>query len=112
MSIAIHDTVYLIDYSVKHVALGDALHMGQDVIADYVIDTLDMYEHDNFSKFVGAGLPTTLKYMSPTLCSRLWLDMDIVPVVTRPDEGPKHANFWDIKRVDEQADSMARKCIM
>ncbi|ROT38287.1 clock-controlled-9 protein [Sodiomyces alkalinus F11] len=112
VAIAIHDTVYLIDYSVKHVVLGDALHMGQDAIADYVLSTLEVYEHDNFSKFIGAGLPITLKYMSPTLCSRLWLDMDIVPVVTRPDEDGKRENFWDIKRVDEQADSMARKCIM
>ena len=24
--------------------------------------------------------------MSPTLCSRLWLDLDIVPIVMRPDD--------------------------
>ncbi|CRJ87217.1 hypothetical protein BN1708_009226, partial [Verticillium longisporum] len=109
---AVHDTVYLIDFTVKNVVLDDALRMGEDAIADYVISTLEGYERENYSKFIGAGLPTTLKYMSPSLCSRLWLELDIVPVVTRHDDEHKGQNFWDVKRVDEQADSMARKCIM
>uniref|UniRef100_L2G0U6 Clock-controlled gene-9 protein n=1 Tax=Colletotrichum fructicola (strain Nara gc5) TaxID=1213859 RepID=L2G0U6_COLFN len=112
VALAIHDTVYLIDFTVKHINLDDQTQTGNDAIADYVINTLEGYEHENFSKFIGAGLPTTLKYMSPTLCSRLWLDLDIVPVVLRPDDEHKEQSFWDIKRVDEQADSMARKCIM
>ncbi|KAK3386104.1 hypothetical protein B0H63DRAFT_395632 [Podospora didyma] len=112
VALAIHDTIYLIDFSIKHIVLDDALRMGADVIADYVISEVERYEHENFAKFIGAGLPTTLKYMSPTLCSRLWLELDIVPIVMRPDDEYKEKSFWDVKRVDEQADSMARKCIM
>lgn len=112
VALAIHDTVYLIDFTVKHIVLDDSLSMGQDVISDHVISALQDYEHENFAKFVGAGLPTTVKYMSPNLCSRLWLELDIVPVVLRPDDEHKEKSFWDVKRVDEQADSMARKCIM
>ncbi|KAJ9149436.1 Glycosyltransferase family 4 protein [Pleurostoma richardsiae] len=112
VALAIHDTVYLIDFSVKHIVLDDALRIGEDLIADYIISEVDKYEHENFAKFIGAGLPTTLKYMSPTLCSRLWLELDIVPIVMRPDDDHKQQSFWDVKRVDEQADSMARKCIM
>ncbi|KAK6222228.1 clock-controlled gene-9 protein (glycosyl transferase group 1) [Colletotrichum tabaci] len=112
VALAIHDTVYLIDFTVKHINLDDATQTGNDAIADYIISTLEDYEHANFSKFIGAGLPMTLKYMSQSLCSRLWLDLDIVPVVLRPDDEHKEKSFWDIKRVDEQADSMARKCIM
>jgi glycosyltransferase involved in cell wall biosynthesis len=112
VALAIHDTVYLIDFSVKHIMLDDAMRMGQDLIADYIIEAIQDYEQTNFSKFIGAGLPTTLKYMSPTLCSRLWLEVDIVPIVMRPDDDHKEKTFWDVKRVDEQADSMARKCIM
>lgn len=112
VALAIHDTVYLIDFSVKHIVLDDALKMGQDVIADFVISEAEKYEHEHFVKFIGAGLPTTLKYMSPNLCSRLWLELDIVPIVMRPDDDYKEKSFWDAKRVDEQADSMARKCIM
>lgn len=112
VALAIHDTVYLIDFSVKYIVLDDALKMGQDLIANYVIEEVEKYEHENFVKFIGAGLATTLKYMSPSLCSRLWLELDIVPIVLRPDDDSKEKSFWDVKRVDEQADSMARKCIM
>ena len=112
VALAIHDTVYLVDFSVKHIVLDDAMKMGADLIADHVIAEVTRYEHENFSKFIGAGLPTTLKYMSPTLCSRLWLELDIVPIVMRPDDEHKEKSFWDVKRVDEQADSMARKCVM
>lgn len=112
VALAIHDSVYLIDFSVKHIVLDDSMKSGHDLIADYVISAIQDYEHENFAKFIGAGLPTTVKYMSPSLCSRLWLEIDIVPIVVRPDEEHKERSFWDIKRVDEQADSMARKCIM
>ncbi|KAK4641455.1 hypothetical protein QC761_501750 [Podospora bellae-mahoneyi] len=112
VALAIHDTVYLVDFSVKHIMLDDAMKMGADLIADHVIAEVEKYEHENFAKFIGAGLPTTLKYMSPSLCSRLWLELDIVPIVMRPDDEHKEKSFWDVKRVDEQADSMARKCIM
>ncbi|KAH6616023.1 glycosyltransferase family 4 protein [Chaetomium sp. MPI-SDFR-AT-0129] len=112
VALAIHDTIYLVDFSVKYIVLDDAMKMGADLIADHVIAEVERYEHENFSKFIGAGLPTTLKYMSPSLCSRLWLEVDIVPVVLRPDDEHKEKSFWDVKRVDEQADSMARKCIM
>lgn len=84
----------------------------KDIIAEHIIREVEYYEQDNFVKFIGAGLPTTLKYMAPTLCSRLWLELDIIPVVLRPDEESKEKNFWDVKRVDEQADSMVRKCIL
>lgn len=112
VAIAIHDTTYLLDFTVKYIELDDALQIGHDLIADFVVAEAERYEHDNFVKFVGAGLPTTLKYMSPKLCSRLWLELDIIPIVIRPDEETKQKNFWDLKRVDEQADSMARKCIL
>jgi alpha,alpha-trehalose phosphorylase (configuration-retaining) len=49
----------------------------------------------------------------------LWLDLDIVPIVVlaeREDEGEENRkgekHFWNVKRVDEQADSMVRKCVM
>ncbi|KAG5756947.1 hypothetical protein H9Q70_000486 [Fusarium xylarioides] len=112
IALAIHDTVYLNDFSIKHISLDEDMREGQDLIADHIINEVEAYEHENFVKFIGAGLPVTLKYMSPYLCSRLWLDLDIVPVVLRPDHEAKEKNFWDVKRVDEQADSMARKCIL
>lgn len=112
VSLAINDSIYLLDFSVKHIVLDDVLRVDQDLIADYVLEEVEKYEQENFAKFVGAGLPTTLRYMSPSLCSRLWLDLDIIPIVLRPDGEEREKSFWDVKRVDEQADSMARKCVM
>ncbi len=54
---------------------------------------------------------------SPKLCSRLWLELDVVPIsimpeVERYEAELKESSVWNSKCVDEQADSMARKCIM
>lgn len=107
MSIAAHDHTYLIDYSVEQLV---SLQEEKDVIADYVITQLQKYEQEHFAKFIGAGLPTDLQTLSPSLNSRLWLDIDIIPIDFDVDKS--EASFWEDKNVDEQADSMARKCVM
>lgn len=121
IALAINDGVYLADFSVKHLDLRDNQAIGRDVIADYILKEVEDYQHDNFAKFIGAGLPATLRRVSKTLCSRLWLDLDIVPIVVldeREDEGEDEEDrkggksLWNVKRVDEQADSMVRKCVM
>ena len=93
------------------------MEKGKDPIADYIVKELEAYERQNLSKFVGAGLPFELMKHSPRLCSRLWLDVDIVPISLLPESDGqgsevKDRSFWDAKCVDEQADSMARKCVM
>lgn len=75
------------------------------------------YSHDNLTKVVGAGIPFDLLGLAPTLCSRLWLELDIVPISIMPeaervDINRKKALHWEAKGVDEQADSMARKVVM
>ncbi|KAI5920868.1 family 4 glycosyltransferase [Camillea tinctor] len=105
VSIAAHDQTYLLDFTLDHLRPEE----GKDVVADYVIAEIQKYEHENFSKIVGAGLPAHVEKMSPGLCSRLWLDIDVVPIVIPVNRSEE--SFWDSKRVDEQADSMARKCI-
>lgn len=82
-----------------------------------MIKELESYEHSNLAKFVGAGLPNELLARAPKLCSRLWLELDIVPIanlaeVENEAEAKRARAFWSAKCVDEQADSMARKCIM
>lgn len=94
---------------------------GRDAIVDYVLKEVQDYEHKNLAKFIGAGLSATLRRVSKTLCSSLWLDLDIVPITVvnesededEDEENRKgEKNFWNVKRVDEQADSMVRKCVM
>lgn len=113
VAIAIHDSVYLHDYSIHHVTIGDT----GDPIADFVIGSLTEYEQKHLCKFVGGGLPSDLEKISPKLCSRLWTELDLVPISMRPDKEEDDSNmedftFWHARGVDEQADSMARKSVM
>ncbi|KAH9886354.1 family 4 glycosyltransferase [Xylariomycetidae sp. FL2044] len=110
VALAAHDHTYLVDFTVKRLTTDGNSRDKKDVIADYVLEVVQRYENENFCKFVRAGLPARLEKMSPTLCSRLWLEVDIVPIVIPPEE--TGAAFWDAKNVDEQADSVARKCVM
>lgn len=111
VALSCHDSVYLIDFAVKKIPLEGGMPLDHDVIAESIIKDVQKYEQENFYKFIGAGMPTTLEELSPSLCSRLWLELDIVPIVMQPD-GELRGSKFDIKSVDEQADSMARKCIM
>jgi hypothetical protein len=116
VAIAIHDGIYLVDFCVHPIDLSGK-QMGEDGIADWVIGKMEDYEKDNTAKFIGAGMPYDLMEKSARLCSRLWLELDVVPISIAPElEGlrmeSKERTFWDSKCVDEQADSMARKCIL
>lgn len=114
MALAFHDHTYLIDFTIEHLPL--KAHKAdvagakgkKDLVADFVIKTAEKYERDNHVKFVGAAMPKRLLEISPRLCSRLWLDMDVVPIVI--SYSIEKARLWYARNVDEQADSMARKC--
>ncbi|KAK8078334.1 trehalose synthase [Apiospora saccharicola] len=114
VALAAHDQTYLVDFWEEHIQ-PDPADPKRDVVADCVIRHVLKYEQENFAKLIGSGLPTALAELSPTLCSRLWLEVDIIPIVIEPSVHVHHSRplgRWDDKRVDEQADSMARKCIM
>jgi alpha,alpha-trehalose phosphorylase (configuration-retaining) len=116
VAIAIHDAVYLQDFCVKSVNLNNRKHSRDDHIADYVVKELKTYERSYLAKFIGAGLPHGLKERSPNLSSRLWLELDIVPISIMADivdeARPWNPCYWHDKSVDEQADAMVRRCIM
>ncbi|KKK21360.1 hypothetical protein ARAM_002646, partial [Aspergillus rambellii] len=71
-------------------------------------------------KFAGVAFPEALAQECPSLTLKLWKEFDAVPLVidrkphhrTQADQG-ETATFlgWEQKQMDEQADSMARKCI-
>jgi hypothetical protein len=107
ISLAFHDHTYLMDFTIEHLPLHEGAPK-KDAIVDFVIEAIKRYEYDNHVKFVGAAMPRKLVEMSPKLCSRLWLDTDVVPIVI--ELNTEKAGLWSIKHVDEQADSMARKC--
>lgn len=112
VSLAAHDTTYLLDFTVEHLQLDAEASSARDVIADYVVDAVQRYEHEHYVKMVGAGVSSIVKDLSPKLCSRLWLEVDVIPVVLHHYDYTERPSFWEAKQVDEQADSMARKCVM
>jgi hypothetical protein len=53
-----------------------------------------------------------LHMKSPNLCSRLWAELDITPIVVQSNELPWTKKTEDcVVSVDELADSAARKCV-
>ena len=116
VAIAIHDGVYLQDFCVKSINLDNRKYSQDDHIADFVVKQLKTYEHSYLAKFIGAGLPRGLKERSPSLPSRLWLELDIVPIPIMADivDAARSFNpsYWHDKSVDEQADAVVRRCIM
>jgi hypothetical protein len=118
IAFAIHDGIFSLQYfSVKSVNLGQ--HSQDDEIANIVIRELKSYERCYLAKFIGAGLPQELKERSPSLPSRLWLDLDVVPILittvtSNHGDGTNatYRSWWHKKSVDEQANSMVRKCIL
>ncbi|KAE8402064.1 hypothetical protein BDV37DRAFT_273132 [Aspergillus pseudonomiae] len=66
------------------------------------------------------ALPLSLADKYPSLCSQLWRELDILPLVLEHKERARRdsdlgelATFssWGTKEFDEQADSMVRKCM-
>ncbi|KAI9728609.1 MAG: hypothetical protein M1834_007637 [Cirrosporium novae-zelandiae] len=115
IALAIRDTTYLLDFSVRQFQPEEIKN--NKVIADFVIAELKKYEEEHLEKFLGIGLPKELAATCPDLCSRLWSELDIVPLILRVKRDSEDVpegevpHYWDSKSVDEQADSMARKCI-
>jgi alpha,alpha-trehalose phosphorylase (configuration-retaining) len=114
VALAFHDSVFIADSLVKTVELpaGNGRDENAGKVADLIISEVEKYEHENTAKVIGAGVPTNLRDNVPTLCSRLWLELDIVPVVVDAEQINDAKCFWGTNSVDEQADSTARTCAM
>jgi hypothetical protein len=82
IAVSIHDSVYstdfaslILDYNVNNP------DKNAKEIEQYVLQTLRKFSIGHICKFLGAGVTLNLLKESPNLCTRLWLDMDIVPFV-------------------------------
>ncbi|OJJ68252.1 hypothetical protein ASPBRDRAFT_133888 [Aspergillus brasiliensis CBS 101740] len=91
-----------------------------DCATDIIIAQLKEYREKNDEKIVSAALHESIVYRCPSLCSRLWRELDIVPLLLehkdrerQQDDQGELATFsgWHKKELDERADSMVRKCI-
>ncbi|CAI6094807.1 unnamed protein product [Clonostachys chloroleuca] len=110
VALAIYDTLYLRDFHDADVIIND--ETGFDGLSDHLIEYLKSYERGNMAKFIGCGMSSSVLDHTSLLCSRLWLELDIVPIVIPAPAETRHNGHWIAKPIDEQADSMARKSIM
>jgi alpha,alpha-trehalose phosphorylase (configuration-retaining) len=110
---AIHDGTYSVDFAVHQVTLEEE-RLDQDGvwIAEHILGELDRYRQEHVCKILGAGVIADLHKQCPMLCSRLWAELDIVPIVVTSKPLLRIKNGQEmIQRVDELADSAARKCL-
>lgn len=81
------------------------------IIVDNLISRIREYRERHFYKFVGAGVSKRAVLLSPQLPSRLWAELDIVPMVF--ERGLESRSISSLPfTVGEEADSMARKSLM
>ncbi|KIJ34612.1 glycosyltransferase family 4 protein [Sphaerobolus stellatus SS14] len=82
VAISIHDGTYSTDYAASTLDLEEGkLELNASVISDHIIESLKAFSHEHVCKFIGAGVTVGLLKEVPNLCTRLWLEMDIVPIV-------------------------------
>ncbi|KAL1642105.1 hypothetical protein SLS58_005695 [Diplodia intermedia] len=136
IGIASHDGTYSIDFAVW--VLGDdkrengtssngsspypsrshtpALPLAEEdrekVLTDFFLSKVLEYQREHHYKFVGAGITKTLVSLSPQLPSRLWWELDIVPLVFEHGLENPNGEPAEAVTIDEEADSMARKSLM
>ena len=74
----------------------------------------------HMEKFLGLAMPEHVAAKYPSLCSRLWAELDILPLVLPEANLDSTSEFntpnpnspgWWTRALDEQAESMGRKCV-
>jgi glycosyltransferase involved in cell wall biosynthesis len=82
IAISVHDSVYNTDFSSTILPYDAAQSDKQtEIIESHIISTLRKFSSDHLCKFLGAGVTLSLLREAPNLCTRLWLELDIVPIV-------------------------------
>lgn len=70
---------------------------------------------------MGLAMPQHVAQACPDLCTRLWREMDVIPLVLPEEQHPKVGGQhlkefpadvdWESRGIGEQAESMGRKCV-
>ncbi|MCJ1396938.1 hypothetical protein MMC11_000130 [Xylographa trunciseda] len=113
VGLSANDATSSLDFTVRHLKeLPETAEGRSKLVADFIIEIMQKFQHEHVCKFLGAGITEALfKEISPELPPRLWKELDVVPLVFRVGVNYR-SNMEARQRVDELADSMARKCIM
>ncbi|KAJ7632483.1 trehalose phosphorylase [Roridomyces roridus] len=78
IAFAVHDSVYATDYMSSTISL--TKNRASDIEA-FIVETIRNFSQQHLCKFLGAGVTLGLLKECPNLATRLWLDLDIVPIV-------------------------------
>ncbi|KEF56775.1 uncharacterized protein A1O9_06965 [Exophiala aquamarina CBS 119918] len=112
IGIAVHDGTYSVDFAIHRISLDEEPDDEGNWIVNHLIPLLSDYRQEHVCKILGVGVAADLHEKSPNLCSRLWAELDIVPmVVTSNAILPSRTEKNRVLEVDELADSAARKCL-
>ncbi|KAL4800388.1 hypothetical protein BDV19DRAFT_69077 [Aspergillus venezuelensis] len=122
-AVAIRDATYLVDFAQDELPLHDGSEKSLcQRIEDYIMSHLYEWCDSHQEKMIGMAVPEKLATKCTKITSRMWLELDIIPLVL-PDN-PKldgdaealryefhNSKDWELRTLDEQAESMARKCV-
>jgi hypothetical protein len=81
IGISIHDGSYTIDYTSEKIKCTQHPSKAPGVIENFVLKALMQFSTDHMLKFVACGMSQFLADLAPNLCNRLWLELDMVPMV-------------------------------
>ncbi|KAJ5267072.1 hypothetical protein N7478_009880 [Penicillium angulare] len=118
IAIAFRNTTYLLDFFEKTYDSNEH-GLDGDTATDCILKELRVYGERHLEKIVGVALSVLVVEQCPKLCSRLWAELDILPLVLPQSNltdrytsrNPKGDREGDPKAIDEQAESMSRKCV-
>ncbi|KAJ6004975.1 hypothetical protein N7540_012774 [Penicillium herquei] len=118
IAVAFRDTTYLLEFIEK--VFDPAGHEPDpDEATEFIIAELKEYGEKHLEKIVGVAMPKHVAERCSRLCSRLWAELDILPLVlpksTVTDwytsRQRKMVHGGGPKTIDEEAESMSRKCV-
>lgn len=117
VAIAIRDTTYLLDFLETKLETDPATCTQK--ATDFIVNRLKEYMDKHLEKILGLAMPTRVANDCTQLCSRLWAELDIIPLVipecrvtdSFTSRERSEQRTWDSRTIDEQAESMARKCV-
>lgn len=96
------------DFAVHRIdAKGDAAK----TLEEYVVMRVRQYQDEHHYKYLGAGVTKATCDISPNLPARMWTDLDIPTLQFERNVVESDYLKQDEVDVDEEADSMARKCV-
>lgn len=123
VAIAIRDTTYLLDFIEERLEPKEGSDAASS-LTGFIISRLKAYAENHLEKIIGIAMPCHIADDCPLLCSRLWAELDIVPLVlpetsmrdhfpSKEGSHPEPESTQDVdpKSLDEQAESMSRKCV-